>query len=120
MRLQCSIEGFEQCYLEISDRWTRKEMRDFRTANLADTIDLFKAKITGVHIECADGNHITTVEQMTDERLDQVDSRVYFWMPGALTQGLKELETLGFLAGLRRYDITGENSTQANPSPASS
>lgn len=117
MRLQCNIPGFEHCYLELSDRWTRKEMREFRTERISDQMKLFMSKIVGVHLDCADGNHITAPDQMTDERLDEVDSQVYLWMPGAIMVGLREIENLGFRTGLRQFATTGETSTQTKPSP---
>lgn len=120
MRLQCTIEGFEHCFVELSDRWTRKEMRAFRSAGTEEAMALLKRKITGVYLECADGQHITAPDQMTDERLDEVDSQVYLWIPGALMVGLRELENLGFRAGLRRLGTTGETSTQTKPSPTPS
>lgn len=120
MRLTCTIPGFEQCFVEISDRWTRREMREFRSAGTEESIAILKRKITGVYLECADGFHITTPEEMTDERLDEVDSQVYLWIPGALMRGLAELENLGFRAGLRQFATTGETSTQTSTSPTPS
>lgn len=120
MRLQCTIPGFEHCFVELSDRWTRKEMRTFRSAGTEEAMTLLKRKIVGVYLECADGQHITAPDQMTDERLDEVDSQVYLWIPGALMVGLAELENLGFRTGLRQFATTGETSTQKTSSPAPS
>lgn len=120
MRLQCPIEGFEQCYVEISDRWTRREIREFRTARTEDAVGILTAKIIAVYLECADGNHITEPAQMTEERLDEVDARVYLWLPGALLGGLRELESLGFLAGLQRSATTAATSTPTTNSPNAS
>jgi hypothetical protein len=117
MRLTCTIPGFEHCFVELSDRWTRREVRAFREADTAEGVAVLRRKITAIHLDCADGNHITAPDQMTDERLDEVDTQVYLWMPGALMIGLRELENLGFRAGLRLFDTTGEASTQTKPSP---
>ena len=117
MRLQCNIEGFEQCYIELSDRWTRRELRDFFTTRVDDAAGLIQKKITAIYIECADGQPITTADQLTEERLEQVDVQVYNWLPGAIMTGLRELENLGFRKGLGRSSTTGDSSTQKIPSP---
>ncbi len=120
MRLQCNIEGFEQCYIELSDRWTRRELRDFYTTRVDDAAGLIQKKITAIHIECADGEHITTADQLTEERLEQVDVQVYNWLPGAIMMGLRELENLGFRKGLGRSSTIGDSSTLKTPSPTPS
>lgn len=120
MRLQCNIEGFEQCYIELSDRWTRRELRDFYTTRVDDAAGLIQKKITAIYIECADGEHIATADQLTEERLEQVDVQVYTWLPGAIMMGLRELENLGFRKGLGRSNTIGATSTQATNSPTPS
>lgn len=120
MRLQCNIEGFEQCYIELSDRWTRKELRDFYTTRVDDAAGLIQQKVVAIYIECADGQPITTADMLTEERLEQVDVQVYNWLPGAIMMGLRELENLGFRKGLGRSNITGATSTQATNSPTPS
>lgn len=117
MRLQCNIEGFEHCFVELSDRWTRKELRDFYTTRVEDAAGLIQKKIVAIRIDCADGEHITSAEQLTEARLEQVDVQVYNWLPGAIMMGLRELENLGFRKGLGRSNTTGATSTQATVSP---
>lgn len=120
MRLQCNIDGFTDCYVEVSDRWTRKEIRDFHTTRLEDAAQLIQRKITAIYLTCADGEHITAPSMLTEERLDQVDAQVFNWLPGALMVGLRELENLGFRKGLGQFATTGDSSTQTTSSPTPS
>ena len=80
-------------FVEFSERWTRKEVNRVFDKNDDDYLGLLRSKIEGIRL---DGEtDITSADDLTEERLDDVDWIVYQWFidtPGAC---VKELQRLG-------------------------
>ena len=110
MKYQCDIPGFEDCFVELSERWTRGQLTKFFTVNGDEYLDLIRSKITAIHLTTEDGV-IDTPEALTMEATDQVDIWLWKWFGTAIAVGVDELYSMGE-AHARRW--SGEYAKQTD------
>jgi len=93
MKLQCPVEGFEDCYVEFSDKWTRSEIKQFVGKESDEFMDLVKSKITSVYIRY-EGGEVVEPQQLTDEAFDSMQWEVFQWfivLPQVTVKGVLDL-----------------------------
>lgn len=101
MRYTCDIPGFEDNYIELSERWTRREMATSRTATGDAYFALLQRKVTAIYLSRVDeatGNPIDPIDNpsaFTTEAVDAVDYMVWRWVAYAVRRGLDDLYSLG-------------------------
>lgn len=94
MKYQCDIPGFEDCWFELSERWTRGELKAFFAETGEAYLDLVRRKLTGIHMLTETGA-IDTPEALTMEATDSVDIVLWKWFGTALNVGVDELYSMG-------------------------
>lgn len=100
MRYDCPVPEFPDDYVEISERWSRGEVKAFFSANGDEYLDLVKRKVVALRLTTTDGA-ITEPEQLTLEAIDTVDVHVWKWFSVAINRGVDTLYTLGEEIALR-------------------
>lgn len=110
MKYQCDLPDFEDCFVELSERWTRGQLTQFFTVTGGDYLDLIRSKITAIHLTTEDGV-IDTPEALTMEATDQVDIWLWKWFGTAIAVGVDELYSMGE-AHARRW--SGEYAKQTD------
>jgi len=96
MRFECSAEGFERNWIEVSERWTRREVEAVVSTSVdADYIDILRQKTTAVHLELATGDVIETPEALTYEALMDADELLLGWLGYALPTAIAQRRLLG-------------------------
>lgn len=93
VRVSCSTEGLEENWVEVSDRWTRKELVDFLTLKGQPFLDMFAAKVTACHLVRADGTVLDDPANVLLRR-DDLDLRLFRFPVSAV------LEATDYLLGL--------------------
>lgn len=93
VRVSCSTEGLEENWVEVSDRWTRKELTEFLTLKGKPFLDMFAAKVTACHLVRMDGTVLNDPAQVLLER-DELDLRLVRFPVSAV------LEATDYLLGL--------------------
>lgn len=98
IRIECTFPGLAGNWVDLSDVWTRGEIRDWYAGSLANndavTLPLLAKKLVGVHVYLADGTLVEDAQTLV-ERLDDVDIRLVRWLAGGVMDALRELMTLG-------------------------
>lgn len=113
MRVECTEPGFEGNFIELSDVWTRGEMRRFWRKETNDEdrrewLSLLQGKITAIHLEAVNGDPITRADQYTDEELERIDNRLWLWVQSALLKAVMDVNDLGNALRRRLWDTSGE------------
>ncbi len=105
MRMQCTLPEFEDCWLEISEKWTRAERTQLAAANADQWIALFQAKTLACNLRCEDGQYLTQPAGVTWDAIDQMDMRLAGFVGASLTTACAELMNLGKVS--RRVSFNG-------------
>lgn len=120
MRYECDIAGLESDYIELSDSWSRAEVRAFWAMTSRDGADygaLMRRKLIALHLTCVDAEPLTTVEQFTEDNLEMLDMRAFQWLSFVPVAHVTRLGTLGETTRLRLFGNAGESAAQVNNSP---
>lgn len=99
MRINCKLPGYEECFVEVSEKWTRGEIRRFwrgalGTGEESDADNLLVQKTVAVHLVTADGMEIDDADDLNDEMLDSLDYELYIWLSNAYGEAIAELQKL--------------------------
>lgn len=93
-KYQCDIPGFEDCWFELSERWTRGELKAFFAETGNKYLDLVRSKIIACYF-AAEGAPITEPAQLTSENVDRIDIWLWKWFGTAVAVGVDELYSMG-------------------------
>lgn len=100
MRYQCDIPGFEDCSFDVSERWTRGEVKAFFAETGEPYLALIRAKLTAIHLTTVDGT-ISEPEQLTLAATDNIDLALWKWFSTAINKGVDDLYRMGEAHALR-------------------
>lgn len=115
MKYQCDIPGLEDCFVEFSDQWSRKQARDFFEAKDDVYLDLVQSKIIDSRLDCPDGEPVTGQFRLDAETLDRIDFRLVIWLS---TMPLVHVQSLGSLGeALARRSFVSTETSQAEAAP---
>lgn len=96
IRVECSTEGLESNWIEVSDVWTRAELRDYTSLKGELFVELWRRKVTAVNLVTAAGEVINDPAAVHD-RLDDFDLRLLGFITAALIEAISYLLVLGEL-----------------------
>lgn len=95
MRIDCKLAGHEACYIDVADRWTRGEIRQFWTTNDdEEATELFRSKLTDLHLVALNGDIIDDPEDLTTANIDGLDYELYIWLSNAFGEAINQLQDL--------------------------
>jgi hypothetical protein len=94
LKYQCDIPGFEDCWFELSERWTRGQVKAFFADRGEDFLNLIRSKIVAIHFT-TDSGAIDHPDQLTVDATDDVDMVLWKWFSTALNTGVDELYSMG-------------------------
>lgn len=109
MRYLCDLEGFDGCFVEFSERWTRAEMRNVWNVEGSAYWQLVRGKVTAVKL-----GDVSSPEELTETALDEMDWLLFRWFSGAILKAITDLQSLGEAAGRLLFEpseATGQNQT---------
>ncbi len=119
VRVECSTPGLEANWVEFSDVWTRRDLREYFAIKGEGFRRLWLRKVTAIHLVTPDGEEITDPTQV-HERLDDLDLRMISFPFDAGVDAIAHLLTLGERA--RRLssggDVAAPMTTTTPPEPA--
>lgn len=105
MKMQCTLPEFEDCWLEISEKWTRAERSQLTAANADQWIALFQAKVLACNLRTETGECLNTPAAVTWDTIDQMDMRLAGFVGASLSTACSELMNLGKVS--RRVSFNG-------------
>jgi hypothetical protein len=96
LRYTCDEPGLEENWLDISERWTLRERREFwETGTDEAVLEWARRKVDGCHIVAETGAVLTQGADLTLASLDDVDLRVVGFIGRALVEAVGSLGNLG-------------------------
>lgn len=140
MRYTCDDPAFAGDFVEFSDSWSRAQVRAAWAAwaaipSRADGISeeevaageegllaVLRPKIVAMHLTCVDAEPLTKAADLTPERTEEMDTRLYAWFVNVWIKHLNDLAELGNALGLTLFasrDTSKEATTDALPQPTS-
>ncbi len=99
IRIECTAPGLEENWLEVTEAWSRRELRDFVTLSGPPFIALWERKVTACNLAPVTGEPITDPRLVfgPDGRRDDLDVRLNDFLTGAVLDATGYLLTLGEL-----------------------
>jgi hypothetical protein len=120
MRYECDDAAFEGDFVEFSDSFSRAQQRALWAAAGEDEaafLELLRPKIVSLHLSCLDGAPpITKPDDLTPERTEAMDVRLYGWFGVVWATHLRGLRDLGNELGRNSSAISVALQTTALPS----
>lgn len=117
MRYECDDPAFAGSFIEFSESWSRGEVRAAWAAKEVDLLDILRRKITALYLPCVNGDPITDPDDLTPERLGDVDTRLYTWFANAWIKCMDDLANLGNALG-RQLFVTSAGLTPTTQAKA--
>lgn len=116
MRYQCDLEGFEHCFVEWSDKWSRKDVKDWTAASgIEANCEIYRRKLITCRLDCIDAEPITKSEQITDEGTEPMDYELFRWFVTTVSVHVNRMGNLGEASGRRLFSTAA--AMAANPTP---
>lgn len=105
MKIQCTLPEFEDCWIEVSEKWSGTERNTVAAPTAEQWLDLFHSKVLGCHLRDCDGQALSKPVDVTWPMLDNLDVRLAGFVMGCLNTACAELLHLGKVA--RRVSFNG-------------
>lgn len=117
MKYQCDIPGFEECFIDVSERWTRGETSAFFELRDEAYLALISKKIVALHLVAEPPTGvITEPAQLTPAAVNDIDMMLWKWFSTALNKAVDDLYALG-KAHASRWLSAQESATTPGASP---
>lgn len=108
-------EELGEPFVEFSTVWTHGELVEWADAPSGEKkLACVKRKIVALRVPTVDGEAITAPEELTDERLDAVDQRVFMWLEAVLSTVVLEVLDLGKALRSTAFASLAEKRSSAN------
>jgi hypothetical protein len=115
-RYECDDPAFAGNFVEYSDAWSLAQINAMVGASLAELVPLAAKKVTGLHLETLDGEPLTEAGDLTNDALEDVDLRLYYWLTGTFARVTGDVGRLG--EALRRTLFVSSVETTDGAPPA--
>lgn len=105
MRIICTLDDFPECWVEVSEKWTRAEEKILWAPTADQFMDLWAWKVVACNLRCEDGQYITQPPAVTWDAVDNMDVRLAAFVGAVLSTAVLELRNLGKAS--RRVSFNG-------------
>lgn len=106
MRHECTLPDYTDCWVEVSEKWTRGEERQLAQATDTEWLALWQRKVLACNLRTVDGEYITAPADVTWDALDTLDVGLAGFVGGVMAYTCRELRYLGNAS--RRASFTGQ------------
>jgi hypothetical protein len=107
-RYECQEAGYQGCFIEFDDVWTRRELREYRQLEGDPFLRFLAGKITGLRAVLADGTVLDQPEQLTETAIDGMDVELWSWLSEAILQVGRDIEARGAAIRVRTVEATAQ------------
>ncbi|GIV82786.1 MAG: hypothetical protein KatS3mg051_2140 [Anaerolineae bacterium] len=115
-RYYCDIEGLEENWVEVDERWTRREFDQlFEPEYNEQWLDWLHRKVVACHIRAGDVV-LDDPGELTEEALLDADLRLWGFLGGVLIRAAVDLRNLGNVSG-RLWSATSGAAATATKGP---
>ena len=106
------LEGYEDCFIEVSDNWTMREVRDLTDGGEVEYFDFFHKKVDSMLLKDSTGKEFTNPREITVEDMDDFNVALVGFFGGILSNHVRRRKSLGNLNVLPS-SLGKESTTQA-------
>ncbi len=110
--VQSEIEGYEECFVEVADGWTVRQLNELYRQETWQA--LWLQKVVALRIDTADGETLSDPQQVLD-RHEDLDVVIYRFVNDSLLAAVGYLATLGGAKRRVSSGATGSPTTQRTP-----
>lgn len=110
MKYYSEIEGYEDCFVDVVDKWTMKELKELTASEDKEYFEIFRRKVTGLLLRDADGVELRDVTQFNEEFVENMDVAMAGFIGGVLPMHVRKRKSLGGLS-VRQSSTTSEQAT---------
>lgn len=103
-KFECDVPGFEDCFVEYSDEWTRGEIRNFLDSTGEEYLKLISTKILNMRVRTVK-SEVTNPKDISERFLDDLKWEVFRWFIDLPKTVVQEVVDLG--------EVTRRQSSQA-------
>jgi hypothetical protein len=114
MKYFSNVEGYEDCFVDVVDKWTMKELRELTASNETDYFSLFKRKVTSILIKDIDGNELRDITKLDDSFIENIDVVMAGFLGTVLAMHVRERRSLGGLSVRQSSTISEQQTTKKN------
>lgn len=107
MKYYSEIEGYEDCYVDVVDKWTMKELKELTASDEQEYFDLFRRKVSAILLRDIDGNELRDITQLNDEFVENLDVIMAGFIGTVLAMHVRQRRSLGGLS-VRQSSTTSE------------
>lgn len=94
-RITCTTEGFTDNWIELSESWTRREVKELDGSNVVEVLAILRRKATACNIILSSGEVVTEVTRLTEAELEDCDQQVWGFLLGCQFRAVAALQSLG-------------------------
>lgn len=105
------VDGYKECFIEVSDNWTMREVRELTDGNEEVYFDYFRKKVDTMLLKDADGKELTNPREVTVEILENCNVSLVGFFGSILSLHIRRLKSLGGM-NVRASSLTTDLQTQ--------
>lgn len=107
-RITCTTEVFSDNWIELSESWTRREVKELDKATVAGVLETLRKKATACNIILSTGEIVTEVTKLTEDDLVDCDQQVWGFLLGCQFRAVAALQSLGNFSVRLSSDSAGK------------
>lgn len=101
------VAGFEDCFIEVSNSWTMRQVRDLTDSQEAEYFDFFHKKVESMFLRDSTGKEFTNPREIKAEDMDDFDIALIGFFGGILSLHVRKRKSLGNMNVLPSSLIAG-------------
>ena len=107
MKYYSEIEGYEDCYVDVVDKWTMKELKELTASGESEYFELFRRKVSAIYLKDIDGNELRDITKLDDEFIENLDVIMAGFIGTVLAMHVRQRRSLGGMS-VRQSSSTSE------------
>lgn len=110
MKYYSETEGYEDCYIDVIDKWTMKELKELTASDDDQYFEIFRRKVTALLLRDAEGNELRDITKFNKEFVEGMDVAMAGFLGNVLAMHVRQRKSLGGLS-VRQSSTTSESQT---------
>jgi hypothetical protein len=104
------MEGYEDCFIEVTDKWTVKDMRALADSEEKQYFELFQKKVDAMFLRDAEGVEFTNPRDFSAENILDFDVALAGFIGSALPLHVRKRRNLGGI-NVRQSSLSKDGAT---------
>lgn len=113
MKYYMSFGDYKDCFVDVSEVWTMKELKELASSDGDKYFEMFRKKVDGILVRDVNGLEIRDVNQLTEEFMENIDVAMAGFLGTVLVNHIRERRSLGGLS-VRPSSTGSESINQKN------